>query len=100
MAASAFNQYGKEFPTGGMNETGLVVELMWADGSKYPKPDSRPALGVLQWIQFLLDNYNSVEEVISSDSRIRISPDNPPLHYLVADASGVQLPLNSWTVRW
>jgi len=83
----SFNQYGKEFPTGGMNETGLVVELMWADGSKYPKPDNRPALGVLQWIQFLLDNYNSVEEVISSDSRIRISPDNPPLHYLVADAS-------------
>ena len=28
-----FNQYGKEFPTGGMNEKGLVVELMWLDGS-------------------------------------------------------------------
>jgi penicillin V acylase-like amidase (Ntn superfamily) len=83
-----FNQYGKEFPTGGMNETGLVVELMWADGSNYPKPDNRPALGVLQWIQFLLDNYSSVEEVISSDSKIRISPNNPPLHYLTADASG------------
>ena len=26
-----FNQYGKEFPTGGMNEKGLVVELMWLD---------------------------------------------------------------------
>ena len=25
-----FNQYGKELPTGGMNETGLVVEMMWA----------------------------------------------------------------------
>src|SRR5450432_235264 len=37
-----FNQYGKEFPTGGMNETGLVVELMWAAGSQYPKPDNRP----------------------------------------------------------
>ena len=36
-----FNQYGKEFPTGGMNETGLVVELMWAAGSQYPKPDNR-----------------------------------------------------------
>jgi len=23
-----FNQFGKEFPTGGMNEMGLVVELM------------------------------------------------------------------------
>lgn len=35
--STTFNQYGKEFPTGGMNEKGLVVELMWADGTQYPK---------------------------------------------------------------
>jgi penicillin V acylase-like amidase (Ntn superfamily) len=29
-----FNQYGKEFPTGGMNEKGLVVELMWLDAAR------------------------------------------------------------------
>src|SRR4030095_10240864 len=46
-----FNQYGKEFPTGGMNEQGLVVELMWLDGTRYPKKDERPSVGVLQWIQ-------------------------------------------------
>ena len=51
-----FNQYGKEFPTGGMNEKGLVVELMWLDGTIYPQPDERPAIGVLQWIQYQLDN--------------------------------------------
>jgi choloylglycine hydrolase len=39
-----FNQYGREFPTGGMNEAGLVVELMWLDGTRYPL-DSRPAVG-------------------------------------------------------
>ena len=38
-----FNQYGKEFPTGGMNEKGLVVELMWLDETKYPSADKRPA---------------------------------------------------------
>ncbi len=83
-----FNQYGKEFPMGGMNEAGLVVEVMWADGSKYPSPDKRPGLGVLQWMQYQLDNFGSVEEVIASDLKIRISPNNPPLHYLTADASG------------
>ena len=46
-----FNQYGKEFPHGGMNEAGLVVELMWLDGTAYPAEDSRPALNELQWIQ-------------------------------------------------
>jgi penicillin V acylase-like amidase (Ntn superfamily) len=84
-----FNQYGKEFPTGGMNEKGLVVELMWLDGTRYPNADTRPAVGVLQWIQYQLDNCSSVEEVIASDKKLRISSkDNAPLHYLVADAKG------------
>ena len=83
-----FNQYGKEFPTGGMNEKGLVVELMWLDGSQYPKVDNRPTLNVLQWIQYQLDNSATVDEVIATDKLLRIGADNPPLHYLVADASG------------
>jgi penicillin V acylase-like amidase (Ntn superfamily) len=83
-----FNQYGKEFPTGGMNEKGLVVELMWLDGTAYPQPDDRPAVGVLQWIQYQLDNHASIEEVIASDKIIRITSKGTPLHYLVADANG------------
>ncbi len=82
-----FNQYGKEFPTGGMNEKGLVVELMWLDGTKYPAADKRPAVGVLQWVQYQLDNCATVEELIAADKTIRIS-DDTPLHYLVADATG------------
>src|SRR5690349_16412256 len=70
-----FNQYGKEFPTGGMNERGLVVELMWLDGTKYPAPDNRPSLGVLQWIQYHLDNCATVEDLINADQNIRISDD-------------------------
>lgn len=84
-----FNQYGKEFPTGGMNENGLVVELMWLDETKYPGNDNRPAVGVLQWIQYQLDNCSTIEEVIATDKKIRISPTGTtPLHYLVADANG------------
>jgi len=84
-----FNQYGKEFPTGGMNEKGLVVELMWLDGTKYPSADKRPAIGVLQWIQYQLDNCTTIEEVIATDKQLRISATGTtPLHYLVADANG------------
>jgi choloylglycine hydrolase len=84
-----FNQYGKEFPTGGINEKGLVVELMWLDGTVYPNPDQRPAMGVLQWIQYNLDNCSSVAEVIMQDNNIRIaSKGTTPLHYLIADAGG------------
>ena len=66
----SFNQYGKEFPTGGMNEKGLVVELMWLDGTQYPGADNRPAVGVLQWIQYQLDNCRVIEDVIASDNRV------------------------------
>lgn len=84
-----FNQYGKEFPTGGMNEKGLVVELMWLDETKYPPADTRPAIGVLQWIQYQLDNCTTIDEVIATDKKLRISPTGTtPLHYLVADANG------------
>src|SRR5678815_1447789 len=57
-----FNQFGRDFPMGGMNEAGLVVELMWLDGTRYPQPDERPALGVLEWIEFQLDTARSVDE--------------------------------------
>ena len=84
-----FNQYGKEFPTGGMNEKGLVVELMWLDDTKYPEPDKLPAIGVLQWIQYQLDCCATIDEIIATDSKLRItSKDGAPLHYLVADANG------------
>jgi penicillin V acylase-like amidase (Ntn superfamily) len=84
-----FNQYGKEFPTGGMNEKGLVVELMWLDGARYPSPDERPSVGVLQWIQYQLDNSKNIEDVIATDKILRIaSVGTVPLHYLVADANG------------
>ncbi|MEO5948638.1 MAG: linear amide C-N hydrolase [Chitinophagaceae bacterium] len=84
-----FNQYGKEFPTGGMNEKGLVVELMWLNETKYPVADNRAAMGTLQWIQYQLDNCSTVDELIATDSDIRIaSAGTEPLHYLVADATG------------
>ena len=83
-----FNQYGKEFPMGGMNEAGLVVEVMWLEGTRYPSPDARPALSELQWVQYQLDTASSVEKVIASDVSLRISSDSVPIHFLVSDKSG------------
>lgn len=82
-----FNQYGRDTPMGGMNEIGLVIELMWVDGTRYPRPDARPAVGCLEWIQYQLDTASSVADVLASDSSIRIRSDTP-LHYLVADREG------------
>jgi choloylglycine hydrolase len=84
-----FNQYGREMPSGGMNEAGLVIELMWLDETEYPAPDSRSTLTNLQWIQYQLDRFSTVEEVIATDSSLRIVQEGgAKVHYLVADKTG------------
>ena len=83
-----FNQAGQEFPYGGMNEAGLVVENMWLQAARYPAADERPAIAELQWIQDQLDTAATVAEVLASDGRIRIDAAGKPIHFLVADASG------------
>jgi len=83
----SFNQFGKEFPFGGMNEKGLVVEIMLVDGS-YPSKDNRTAVNELQWVQYQLDNAATIDEVIASDKLIRISKINQTIHFLICDKAG------------
>ena len=84
-----FNPWGREFPFSGINETGLVVSAMGLGESEYPAPDSRPSITASQWIQYQLDNFSTVEEVITSDSQLRICPSDPmQYHFLVCDSMG------------
>ncbi|MGI8470371.1 MAG: linear amide C-N hydrolase [Pyrinomonadaceae bacterium] len=89
-----FNQYGRENPMGGMNEAGLVIEIMWLDETQYPKADSRPAIDVLEWIQRNLDTAATVAEVLKNAENVRIKSD-VKIHYLVNDKNG-----NSATVEF
>ena len=82
-----FNQYGREQPHGGINEAGLVVELMWLNAAEYPAADERPAVDVLGWIQYQLDNFATVGEVVREADKLRIAS-RVKLHYLVADRAG------------
>lgn len=83
-----FNQIGRELPFGGINESGLVVEHMTLDNTAYPSKDSRYPIGAFQWIQFQLDNCSTIEEVISSDTLLRIDDVNNKIHFLVCDRFG------------
>jgi choloylglycine hydrolase len=82
-----FNQFGRDNLMGGMNEAGLIVELMQLDATQYPAPDSRPALGCLEWIQYQLDNCATVTEVIQQAEKVRIRS-HVGIHYLIADSKG------------
>jgi choloylglycine hydrolase len=84
-----FNQYGRGMPCGGINEAGLVIEIMWLEESEYPARDDRPSLPNLQWIQYHLDRSATVADVIAGDGDVRISRDGEAyVHFLVADRTG------------
>jgi len=94
MGSVTFNQYGRDNPSGGMNEAGLVIELMWLDDTQYPKADARPVVDVLEWIQYQLDISATVADVIKNAEAVRIA--SPvKLHYLVNDKAG-----NSATIEF
>lgn len=80
-----FNQYGRELPASGMNEAGLVVEVMWLDQTRYPAPDGRPVLPDLQWIQYQLDRWATVEEVVAHAGETRVTSRTARIHFLVCD---------------
>lgn len=83
-----YNQHGLEFPLSGMNEKGLSVEILWLDQSEYAKPDSRPSINELQWVQYQLDNFASLPEVLLSVDKIRLRIVSAKIHYMVCDALG------------
>ncbi|HTV70608.1 MAG TPA: linear amide C-N hydrolase [Rhizobiaceae bacterium] len=82
-----FAQFGRDNPMSGMNEAGPFVSQMWLDETRYETADARPALGVLEWLQHLLDTSATVEEALALAATVRIES-RVPLHYAMADASG------------
>jgi len=53
--------------TDGMNEKGLVANLLWLVESEYPPEDTgKPALSIAAWAQYVLDNYATVAEAVDA----------------------------------
>ena len=83
-----FNQNGKEMPYGGMNEKGLVVEMLWLDDTRFDISAEKAYVNELEWIQYQLDNFQTVDEVITHIDRLKIYPVKGRIHYILADIHG------------
>jgi hypothetical protein len=84
-----FSQFGKGFPIGGMNERGLVVEMLQLDDSGYaPITGERPFINESQWTQYQLDNFASTAEVLVHLAEMTVSKIYIGIHYFVADSFG------------
>ncbi len=84
--------------TDGMNEKGLVANLLWLVESEYPAQRSgKPGLSISLWAQYVLDNFATVEEAVTALQRepYAIVTDKVPgedrqatLHLSLSDATG------------
>ncbi len=81
-----YNAMALQFPDGGLNEAGLYVGEMTLLGTKYP--DAKlPRFYHNNWIQYLLDNFATVDEALASLGSA-LPDGHCQWHFLVADRSG------------
>ena len=80
-----FNQYGIDFPMGGMNEAGLVVEIMNGPVGDIPTSANVQNVNELQLIQFLLDSFQSAAEIAPGMANLRVARVMGDVHYLACD---------------
>ncbi len=84
--------------TDGMNEKGLVANLLWLAESEYPQWDGKkPGLSIAAWVQYILDNFATVDEAVSyvEIGTFEVVSDMMPdgtrmatLHLSISDADG------------
>lgn len=81
----------------GMNEKGLMANLLFLAESDYRRPDdSRPVMGLSIWTQYVLDNFATVDEAVAELSRQLFRIDDPDLpngakstlHLSISDTTG------------
>jgi len=81
----------------GMNEKGLVTNLLYLAESEYPPAeDTRPSVVITAWAQYVLDNFATVDEAVGELKKgtFRMVPTEAPngakgtVHLSISDPTG------------
>jgi choloylglycine hydrolase len=83
----------------GMNEAGLVANLLYLAESEYPDPAADAAgtaISISAWAQYVLDNFATVAEAVADQTAnpLRVAPVESPdghagtVHLAISDATG------------
>ena len=81
----------------GINEKGLVVNLLYLPGTVYSKGnDTRPVMGISIWAQYVLDNFATVEQAVERLGKNEFRIDAPAMpdgekstmHMAISDPTG------------
>jgi choloylglycine hydrolase len=83
-----FNQFGKNLPLGGINDAGLVIEELSTWPVDYSNDSSLSCINEFEWVQYNLDSYATISEVIENINNYSISKFFFGLHFIIAESSG------------
>lgn len=80
----------------GMNEAGLVANLLYLAESDYGQPDGKPVMSITIWAQYVLDNFATVSEAVDALAKEEfaiVAPTLPngsgaQLHLAISDPTG------------
>ncbi len=76
-------------PFDGMNARGLVVGMAAVDRADRTPDPAKPTVGSIRMIREMLDHAATVDEAVALFHKYNVDlGGGPPIHYLVADASG------------
>ena len=79
--------------TEGINEKGLAAHILYLEETDYEKEDDRAGVTYMRWLEYLLDNFATVDEAVAGMKDVRIVPvklgdEVIGVHLAIEDASG------------
>lgn len=81
-----YNMAGRDFPSEGMNEAGLSVNILSLAQPSYPPPPANlPVITRLQWVQYILDTSGNLAEAFQNAEKVGMK--NASTHYFICDAT-------------
>jgi hypothetical protein len=89
--------YAPFLPFDGMNEHGLAIGMAAVDGTPMPYDPARETRGSLEIMREVLDHARTVDEAVTIFEQYNIDMrGGPPIHYLIADATGQSVLIEFW----
>jgi len=93
----SFNQFGREFPNGGMNEKGLVIEAMVAPNHYPTKYDKKKKyISPSQWIQYILDTSHDLDKAREKAEEVTVR--NHINAYIFGEKQPIKMPTAHYLV--
>lgn len=86
-ASLTVSQFGRDFPMQGINEAGLVGNVLVASAD-YPKQGPLGVITEVTWLQYQLDQFSTVGEVAAHVGDFGIEKVSAQLHWFLCDATG------------